>query len=140
MAGSNPVKRINIRYFNLAKDYGMIASWWKAHGSDLIAPKFLPPTGIITEIENQAIAAGFLYRTDSGICVFEFVVVNPKAVKAHRGPAVDALIEAAEYWAKQNGFGLICTWTGVETYISRLQKKAFKKADKNQTHMFREVV
>lgn len=132
--------KASIRFFDLEKDYAMVSSWWKAHGSALMKPEHLPRTGIITEVEKQPVASGFLYHTDSKICVFEYIVVNPRANKAARNCALDALLEAVIYWAKHHGYTLIYNSTSVERFIKRLGDKGFMALNKNQTHMFCEVL
>ena len=128
-----------IRYFSYEKDYAMIAAWWEAHGSKMMKPQHLPRTGIIIDINGQPVSAGFLYRTDSELCAFEFFVYDPNADKAVRNTALNALIDAAVSWAKDNGFSLVYLSTGIQKLTRRLQAKGFLQIDTGQSHMFREV-
>jgi hypothetical protein len=130
---------LTMRLFNFDRDYGIIKAWWELHGSSVPKREHLPTTGIVIEVSGKPVSAGFLYRTDSRICVFEFVVVDPEASREDRDIALDLLIEAAMYWAKQEGYTLIYNSSGIQRFIARLEGKGFIKADTGQTHMFREV-
>lgn len=137
--GKGMMMEQEIRSFEAKKDYFMMCNWWKTHGS--FAPKLehLPASGIVVEIDGTPTACGFLYHTDSKICVFEFVVTNPMAEKEERNQALALLIDAAISWAEKGGYHLIYSSIGIPKYIARLEEKGFIQADLNQTHMFKEV-
>jgi len=124
------------RKFDLSKDYDILFDWWSAHGSFPPKPEHLSDTGIVVEVEDKPVCAGFLYNTDSKICVFEFVVSDPKAKKSERNEALNALIKAVKSIAEQRGYTLIYTSLKIEAYIKKLKNAGFVEADKNQTHMF----
>lgn len=125
--------------FSLLTDYAIIEGWWNAQGSYPPKPEQLPSTGFIVEESGTPVCAGFLYRTDSSICVFEFVVSNPEATKEQRDTALSYLIESAKEWAESEGFNLIYTSVGIPKYVSRLKYSGFVEADREQTHLFYEV-
>ena len=127
---------VSRRRFNLEKDYDIIGRWWRKHGSYIPAPEYLSQTGLIIEIDNEPVAAGFLYKTDSAICVFEWVVVNPETEKESRDKALDYLIESAIEWSEKAGFKVIYSSLKEKKFIKRLEAKSFVKCDENQTHMF----
>lgn len=119
-------------------DYDVINEWWQEHGSFAPDKHHLPKNGIIVyDVEN--IAAGFLYNTDSSICVFEFVICNPNVSKEKRDEGLDLLIKGAIEWAENNEYSLIYTSIGIQKYIQRLKDNDFIEADNNQTHMFRGI-
>lgn len=130
------------RQFDTGKDYFIIQSWWQKHGS--FAPQLhhlpnSPDGGIMVEVDDVPTCCGFMYRTDSSICVFEFVVSNPASNKEQRELGLDTLIQTANDWAEKKGYKLIYSSIGIQSYIHRLKKKGFIEADKGQTHMFKEV-
>jgi len=127
---------IEARKFDLSKDYGTICSWWQKHDSYAPMPDHLPPTGIIVENAKSPICAGFLYNTDSKICVFEFVVSNPEVSKEDRDKCLKLLIETIQEIAKELEYTLIYTSINIEAYIKKLKSAGFIEVDKNQTHMF----
>lgn len=127
------------RKFDFNKDYGTISTWWERHGSHTPKKEHLSKTGIIVEIDSTPICAGFLYNTDSKICVFEFVVSNPDADKQDRKLALELLIKKIKNKAIKRGYSLIYTSINIPAYIAKLKDAGFIEVDTNQTHMFYEV-
>lgn len=130
---------VEARKFDFNKDYDILQTWWNEHGLYPPKPEHLSNTGIIIEVEEKPACAGFLYHTDSKICVFEFVVSNPKIEKFQRERALKKLIEAVKNIAKKWDYHLIYTSINKEAYIKKLKDADFIEVDKNQTHMFFEV-
>jgi len=127
------------RAFDLSKDYDILSSWWKAHQSFPPKREHLSNTGIVVEIEGKPVCAGFLYNTDSKICVFEFVVSDPFAKKQIRCDALNLLIETIKNIAKAREYSLIYTSINIDAYIKKLKESGFIVADRGQVHMFYEV-
>ena len=124
------------RRFDYSKDYAIISRWWEEHGSCVPSPEYLSPNGLIIEISGNPVAAGFLYKTDSAICVFEWVIVNPKADKKQRNQALYYLIETAQKWAARTGFKMIYTSVKGPKFVERLKEKGFIETDTGQSHLF----
>lgn len=138
--GENSIRHgLVVRAFKLSEDYVMMESWWNAHGSFPPKTEHLPSTGIVIEAGSKPVCAGFLYRTDSKICVFEFVVSDPLANKQIRDSALTQLIRSAKEWAKNESFSLIYTSVNLAKYINRLKEEGFIQADNNMVHLFYEV-
>lgn len=127
---------ITTRLFDKEKDYDILSSWWKKHGSYAPMPDHLPPTGIMVEIEDTPACAGFLYNTDAKICVIEFVICNPQLSKQKRDKTLTRLIAILRDLAIKRGYTAIYNSTGIPKFIGRLKEAGFVEADKNQTHMF----
>ena len=121
-----------------AKDYDILTTWWNAHGSYPPKPQHLSATGLIVEAGGNPVCAGFLYKTDSKICVFEFVVSDPNAEKEIRDACLILLIEEIKTLASQE-YELIYSSVRGSKYIQRLLEGNFIIADREQTHMFYEV-
>jgi len=139
--GQESIERIMVRArkFDLSKDYDILVSWWRAHDSFPPNREHLSPIGIVVEVEGKPVCAGFLYNTDSKICVFEFVVSNPEATKDDRHKSLNYLIKTVQSLAKELKYTLIYTSVNIESYIKKLKNAGFIEADRNQTHMFYEV-
>lgn len=135
MGPENSGYRLVTRPFELAKDYAIIEAWWKLHGSFAPRPQHLSSTGIIIEADSP-LCAGWLYNTDSKICVFEFVVSNPNVSKDLRDAALTLLIEEIKKIASHRGYELIYSSVRGLKYIARLQAAGFVVADEGQTHCF----
>lgn len=128
-----------IKVFESETDYEDLNSWWQKHGSCAPALRFLPKTGFVVLVDGVKACAGFLYKTDSKLCVFEFVVCNPDVEKEPRGEALDMLIRAAQHWAKSNNFEYIYTCANIARYKARLVDNRFVPADGGQQHFLYEV-
>ena len=121
--------------FDKTRDYDMLCKWWEGHGSYAPQVQQLPSTGIIVE-SDKPLCAGFLYNTDSTICVMEFYVCDPLLEKEERDKGLEYLIHLLKGIAINRGYEVIYTSTGIQKFIGRLKEKGFEEADKNQTHMF----
>lgn len=131
--------KLVVRGFTPEKDYAMIQKWWEGHHS--LAPKLdhLGKNGKIIDYVNIPICAGFLYNTDSSICIFEFVICDPTREKEIRDEAIDRLIEVAKDWAKENRYKLLYCPSNRNKFISRLETAGFIEIDNNMSHLFYEV-
>lgn len=86
------------------KDWDTLVSWWdnwpkwKAPVKD-----FLPENGnggLIVEINDIPVVAGFIYLTNSKTALLEWIVSNPKYRKSDRKAAIELLITGAENLVK----------------------------------------
>jgi len=127
---------VKARPFDFSTDYDILTLWWNAHDSFPPDPEYLSSTGIVVEVQGKPVCAGFLYDTDSKMCVFEFVVSNPTAKKRDRHNALNHLIKMIQGIAKERKYRMIYTSISIEAYVRKLKNAGFFEADKNQTHMF----
>lgn len=125
---------MQFRFFE-PTDYEMIASWWKAHEWQPIPLNFLPKIGII--VNEQA--AGFIYSTDSKICLLEWIVVDPCAEKLARREALDFLFFQSEVIAKELGFQAIFSSVSHQGLLDRYKKHNFKVTDKEMTNVLKVI-
>lgn len=102
--------------------YGMISKWWKAHGME--APKIheLPELGLIAD----DIAAGFLYKTDSSVCMIEALIANPEKPTGVRNEALDLVVTELCREAREMGFKKIYGFTRLESVLDRAVSHDFK--------------
>lgn len=86
------------------KDWDTLVSWWdnwpkwKAPVKD-----FLPENGnggLIVEINDTPVVAGFIYLTNSKTALLEWIVSNPKYRESDRKQAIELLITGAENLVK----------------------------------------
>lgn len=86
------------------KDWDTLVSWWnnwpkwKAPVKD-----FLPENGkggLIVEINDIPVVAGFIYLTNSKTALLEWIVSNPKYRETDRKAAIELLITGAENLVK----------------------------------------
>lgn len=139
MGSKNSRRCVVARPFLFEKDYATIDKWWIEHKSFAPKREHLSRTGFVVDIDSEPVCAGWVYRTDSAFCIFEFVVCNPDASKDDRDKALERLIKLVKAWAKDNRFGMIYSSIGIKSYIKRLRNEGFIVADTGQTHMFKEI-
>lgn len=129
-----------IRLYDPSLDYAELNRWWTLHGSRAPQQRFLPATGFIVSVDGVRACAGFVYKTDSKLCVFEFTICNPEVEKEKRSEALDMLILAVKKWAKANGYEFIYTCANIMRYKMRLMDSGFVEGDSGQQHFLYEVV
>ena len=130
---------VTSRAIDFSKDYGTLQEWWKAHGSRSPRPEHYSRTGFMVEVKGQQICAGFLYNTDSTICLFEFMVCNPEASKEDRKIGLNHLIQTVKDAAKKAGYDMIYISIAAKAFIKKLEDAGFVILEKNQVHMFCEI-
>lgn len=68
-------------------DIDEINGWYAARGLPRLEPWAFPSMGLV----EPGVAAGFLYRTDSGLALLEGIVTNPAASASSRHAALTAI-------------------------------------------------
>jgi len=126
----------------LDTDFELIQSWYSAYPEWAFGvPKaFLSATGYIVEIDGAPVAAGFLFTSsNSKICFAEWIIVDPKADKELRGPAIKEIYNALAESAKSAGMGILITLVKHEGLINKLLQQGFMKGDSGMTTLIKEL-
>lgn len=131
--------RLVVRTFTPESDYVMIQKWWEEHHSYAPDLDHLGKNGRIIECDGLPVCAGFLYNTDSSICIFEFVISDPAKDKDTRDICLDRLIQVAKDWAKENKYKLLYSPANKIKFINRLESFGFIEIDNNMSHMFYKI-
>lgn len=103
------------------KHFPQISHWYRDRDMSIPHPKFFPETGFV--VEN--IAAGFIYKTDSKICLLDGYISNPKTTKEDRKKALDIITSDLIIYAKESGFLSILAYTKNESIRKRCGKFLF---------------
>ena len=86
------------------KDWDTLVSWWDNWPKWQAPVKdFLPENGkggLIVEINDIPVVAGFIYLTNSKTALLEWIVSNPKYREADRKDAIELLITGSENLVK----------------------------------------
>lgn len=114
-----------------SEDYPLLSIWWKGHGWEPIPKEFLPASGFIVE----ECCAGFLYRTDSKVCLMEWLISDPCSDSKGRSDALAKLIEALLEEASNYGFKAIHTSIKHPRLKDRLVSRGFTVADEGMINM-----
>lgn len=94
-------------------DIEALNAWYAAHGMPGVQRRVLPTTGFVVE----GVAAGFFYRTDSGLALVHHLVTNPAANRRDRHRAVHEIVRACQDLARQLGLAGLLAWTNVPSVI-----------------------
>ena len=89
-------------------DWDILLSWWDWWpGWKAPAKNFLPKNGtggLMVEKNGIPIIAGFIYKTNSDVALFEWVISNPKYKDKDRKDAIGKLLIDAENKIKEMGY------------------------------------
>lgn len=116
-------------------DYPLLVEWWKSHKWPSVPQECLPQIGFIV----NDLCAGFLYQTDSSICIMEWIIADKKSDLVKRRESLDILIATLSNEAKNLGFKHIFTSTPHTSLISRYKKLGFNQTDTNVTNLLRSI-
>jgi hypothetical protein len=120
------------------EDYPQLEAWWKLHSWPPVPIEILPPNGIVIEyIQNgisRRICAGFLYLTDTPIAWLEYILANPLCDKLLRDRALDVLIPALLYRAKEVGKSVVFSSVEHPSLIKRYERHGGIKTDSHMTN------
>lgn len=118
--------KVAVRMFTAQTDYAMINAWYEDIKQSPMPLDLYPPTGLIVEINNRPICAGFIWKTDSKIAVFSMPISTMHAEKSHRNVALNELIESVKLQSKLMGFSTIFAPVNNKAFLNRLEKAGFK--------------
>jgi hypothetical protein len=117
------------------QNYSMLVEWWKQHNWSPVPLSMLPRTGFIV----NDIVAGFIYSTDSNLCLIEWIISDPKSEKIKRKESLSVLLDTLCMAAKELGFNACFTYTKNKGLIETLQKNNFNETDKEMIHFIRSL-
>jgi hypothetical protein len=117
------------------KNYNMLVEWWKGHEWPIIPFDSLPKTGIIV----NDIVAGFLYSSDSNVCMLEWIISDPNSDKEKRKESLNILIDKICHIAKDMGFKYCFTFVKNKGLINTLKENSFNKTDEEMIHFVRSL-
>lgn len=118
------------------KDYNIIKKWFLAFGHTPPKKDYLPLNGFMIYIKKKPMACGFVYNTDSSMCLFDFPVSNPAGTKEERDMAINELINIVKEYSKIAGYKVIYTSKCSKKFIDRLEKQGFSSGSSGNVHLF----
>jgi hypothetical protein len=109
------------------KDYTQIYGWYEKRSLESIPPNFLPEIGFIVD----GVGAGFLYKTDSLVCIIDSAITNPDSDKEIRKNMILKLADRLVKEADNLGFKYVFTNTSFESLKDMWISLDFKIRDNN---------
>ena len=117
---------MNIRKWNLDKDYDTLVQWWTDWKFGVVPKECLPPEGIMVENDGVPICAGGLYVGEGTQFAFmEWIVADKNANKRSVHTALKMCIDALIDLAKAKGIKLVYTATKERELHKRYTKFPF---------------
>jgi GNAT superfamily N-acetyltransferase len=116
------------------EDLDVISKWWDYwYGPDKVDVSILPANGlggIVVEKDDNPVCAGFIYLTNGGIALIEWVVSDPNYRDEDRGDAVVLLIESCIAVARDQGYKYIYSSTNNSSIIEKCKTIGCEVSDK----------
>lgn len=125
-----------LKIFNAEIDYPMVSKWWISHGWNAVPIGVLPKLGVVSEMDGQPIAAGWLYMDNSiGVSMLEWMVANPDAKPKSVYRAIKSIVEFLKNHAKQLGYAVMLTTCKQESLARVYEKTGFQRTDCEMIHL-----
>jgi len=116
-----------VKDFKPKEHYEMVSAWWVDHKMPVVPLNHLPNTGKIVSVDGEYIAAGWLYCTNSAVCLLEAYISSPTSQKAQRLVALDALTESLLQDARSRGFESVVAVAKNSSIKARCERTGFKE-------------
>jgi len=132
---------MNVRQ-TTTEDYQTLVDWWKFWRFPAPAIEFLPDQGrcgmMVQGDDGTEYCAGFIYETNSKVCLMEFIVANPKIRDGElRGEALTLLIDTLSYLAKDWGYQWVFTSIKHPSLMQRYKECGFQIGSTNTNEMIK---
>lgn len=117
-------------------DYTILAEWWQLWKWPLPPIDLLSSTGLIVYDEEypKGMAAGWVYKTNSGWVLMEFIISDIRVRKDKRGKAIALLIDSLRHMAKAMGGKVLWTSTDSKHLAKKLKDGKFVLASSGVQH------
>jgi hypothetical protein len=120
------------------EDHAMLATWWEGHDWPVVPQAILPKLGMMVHDGEIPICSGWLYMDNSvGVCMFEWLVTNPKATPMQAARGVKVLVNFMADRAKEMDYGVMLTTCRQASLARMYEKSGFMKTDENVTHLLK---
>lgn len=119
------------------EDYAVVATWWPAHGWNVVPQVVLPKCGVMVESDaGEPMAAAWLYMDNSvGVAWMEWAVTNPKNTPKQSYLAITMLVQAVREVALELDYGVLMTSARQEALVRVYERNGFTKSDTGVTHL-----
>ena len=109
-------------------DWDTMQDWWNKWNWPIMSKDLLPMNGcggLMVYKENELIACGFLYLSNSKVAWLDWIVSNPEYRNDDRKQAISYLIECLEEVAKQQGYEIIISIARNKSLIETHKKLGY---------------
>ena len=121
------------------EDYdNLLVKWWESWGWPAPPRDFLPENGtggLMVQKDGKDICAGFIYTTNSGVALTEFVISDKEYKDSDRGEAIQFLIDCILVMVQEMG----CKYAHVilknKSLLNKYKKSGYIVSDDNVIEM-----
>ena len=117
----------------------LLKSWWESRQELDFPLDILPKTGLMAFTGKRAVAALFLWSTDSTICVITAPIADPESSKEERDIALQNLYAKLHKRAEDMGHQMVWTTAEIPRVKSRLEELGYEKGSDNVTHYIKRL-
>jgi hypothetical protein len=107
---------MKIELYNHDTHYSTLCTWLADKAIPKPNPAFLSSIGLV--IDHCAI--GFLFMTNSKLCIIDCISADPKISKERRSQALNYLLKTLEEIASEQGYKIVQMWTALPKMKDRL--------------------
>lgn len=113
---------MEIRRFDLHKDFADINTWYYNRKQEFLPIRFLAKIGFIV----PGIGAGFLMQTDANVGILEPFISNPDAPKEQRDKALETILAALVEEATKLNYSAVFGFSTSKSMLGKALKQDFK--------------
>lgn len=115
--------------------YSELKEFWGQYG--WVAPSIdvLPRKGYVAISDGKVIAGAFVYLSESGMALLDWVIGDKNASPLSRGKAVYMLVASCKQYAKEQGKKVLYTVTANQQLIATYEKNGFQPMETGATTM-----
>lgn len=115
----------------------MLQQWWHSKHALDFNLDLLSETGVLAYVEDVAIAAAFLYLTNSKVAWIGWPVSDPESSKELRDVALNEIFENLHQTARDYDYTLIWTVSGIPALQKRYEELGYLLGDENVNQYFK---
>lgn len=112
-------------------DYSTACEWWKGRGFPCLPKHVLPDTGSIVE----DFCLGYLFLSNGGLCMIEFVVGNPDKHGIELHNALTILLKDLVRKAKNNGCTMVFSSVKNKSLIKIMERVGFNVTEQGMSNL-----
>lgn len=120
---------LTLQLYQPRKHFPLVYRWWRARRGIAVDMEFLGRQGGVVYDGDLAIAAAWLYLSDSKVAQIGWTVTNPEAGLKVRAEAVSLLLDELTRMAKELGFTRVITFSSSKGLTRTFESKGFTKLE-----------
>lgn len=117
----------------------LLKSWWESRQGVDFPTRLLSNLGYVAYEEDKAVATAFLFTTNSKVALLGWPISDPESTPEVRDAALTKIYKGLHGIAKDLGFELIWSTSGIPALQQRLLGLGYTVGDENINQYFKEL-